>query len=210
MPSPPRSGTYGAVAIGASAGGLRSLTAILQGLPADFSVPILLAQHLHSTDEGRFADHLSELTSRTVVDAIDKVSIQPRTLYVAPADYHLLVERDGTLALSIDARVNYSRPSIDVLFESAAHVFGPRLIAVILSGASSDGARGMLVVKELGGVGIAEAPKNAEFPLMPQAAIDLAHIEIVLPPDRIAKKLSELCIPAQRALSEPAQHGGSK
>jgi len=183
---------YRAVAVGASAGGLQALTIILGELAADFALPILVVQHLHASDDGRFAAHLGELTTLTVVEPGDKDPILPGQVYVAPANYHMLVERDETIALSIDERVNHSRPSIDVLFESAAHAFGARLIAVILSGASHDGALGMRTVKALGGLTIAQDPASAEHPVMPQAAIDVARIETVLAPHGIAEKLSKL------------------
>lgn len=190
---PPESARrYRAVAVGASAGGLQALTDILGGLAADFALPILVVQHLHATDDGRFAAHLDQSTRLTVVDARDKEPILPGQVYVAPANYHMLVERDETIALSIDERVNHSRPSIDVLFESAAHVFGARLIAVILSGASADGALGMHTVVTVGGFGIAQDPASAEHPVMPRAAIAAARVETVLSPQSIAQKLSEL------------------
>ena len=180
------------VAMGASAGGLQALTVILGELAADFALPILLVQHLHVTDDGRFASHLGGTTRLTVVDARDKEPILSGHVYVAPANYHMLVERDETIALTVDEMVNHSRPSIDVLFESAAHVFGSRLIAVILSGASHDGAQGMCTVRALGGLAIAQDPASAEHPVMPQAAITAAGVETVLPPHGIAQKLSEL------------------
>lgn len=192
VPTGDPTGDYLAVVIGASAGGLRSLTQLLTNLSDDFALPVFLAQHLHFTDQGRFAEHLNDLTPLCVVEASDKLPIAPRTLYVAPANYHLLVERNGTLALSIDARVNFSRPSIDVLFESAAWVYGAKLIAVILSGASDDGARGMKRIRELGGLNIAEDPESAEYAMMPMAAIKAAGIEAIHPPAGIGQMLSEL------------------
>jgi len=191
QPAEPAQG-YRAVAMGASAGGLQALTIILGELAADFALPILLVQHLHATDDGRFGAHLGASTRLTVVDGGDKAPILPGLVYVAPATYHMLVERDATIALSIDERVNHSRPSIDVLFESAAHAFGARLIAIILSGASHDGAQGMCTIKARGGLTIAQDPISAEHPVMPNAAIEAARIQTVLTPRGIAEKLSEL------------------
>jgi two-component system chemotaxis response regulator CheB len=185
---------HAAVVVGASAGGLESLLAILAPLPADFPLPVLVAQHLHRTDEGRFAEHLASRVAIAVTEAHDKQPIEPAHVYVAPADYHLLVERGGTLALTVDPRVNWSRPSIDVLFESAARAFGDALVGVILSGANDDGARGMQLIRELGGLCVAQDPQTAESPVMPRAAIELAGIETVLPPERIGRLLRELAI----------------
>jgi two-component system chemotaxis response regulator CheB len=180
--------------MGASAGGLQALAIILGGLESDFTLPILVVQHLHATDDGRFAAHLGDLTTLEVVEPCDKEPIVAGQVYVAPANYHMLVETDETIALSIDERVNHSRPSIDVLFESAAHVFGARLIAVILSGASHDGALGMCAVNAHGGLAIAQDPEGAEHPVMPRAAIQAAGIQTVLPPRGIAERLSELSL----------------
>ena len=111
---------------------------------------------------------------------------------MAPANYHMLVERNGTIALSVDERVNWSRPSIDVLFDSAAHVWGERLIAAILSGASSDGAQGIHTVKALGGLCIAQDPRTAEHPVMPQAAIDAGAVDRVMTLEEMAQLLVEV------------------
>lgn len=183
---------YRAVVVGASAGGLQALTAILGELAADFALPVLLVQHLHASDGGRFASHLGQLTRLTVVEARDKEPILPGHVYVAPANYHMLVERDESIALTVDDKVNHSRPSIDVLFESAARVFGARLIAVVLSGASQDGAQGLRAVAALGGLAMAQDPASAEHPLMPRAAIAAAGVQTTLPPHGVARELSEL------------------
>jgi len=183
---------YSAVVVGASAGGLVALSKILERLPADFALPILLAQHIHASDEGRLARHLDASSTLTVVEPFDKEPIQPGHVYVAPANYHMLVEQNGTIALSVDPRVNWSRPSIDVLFESAAHAWGARLIAIMLSGANQDGADGMREIKARGGLLVAQDPAGAEHPVMPQAAIERAGIEIVLSPQDIGDLLLKL------------------
>ena len=127
-----------------------------------------------------------------VVDVIDKQWIQPNCVYLAPADYHLLVER-GAFSLSVDAAEAHSRPSIDVLFESAADAYADRLIGVILTGMNSDGARGVRRIKHRGGFVLAQDPATAEAPEMPRAAIDSGGVDRILPLDRIGPFLAELC-----------------
>jgi two-component system chemotaxis response regulator CheB len=180
------------VVVGGSAGGLSALLAVLEPIPADFPLPILVALHLHKTDGGRFAEHLAARAAIAVSEACDKEVIEPAHLYVAPADYHLLVERGGSIALSIDPKVNWSRPSIDVTFESAARAWADAVIGVILSGANDDGARGMKVIADLGGACIAQDPDTADSPVMPRSAIELARIETVLPPAGIGELLLRL------------------
>jgi two-component system chemotaxis response regulator CheB len=169
-----------AVVMGASAGGGRALFELLSRLPADFRLPIMVVQHLHPDDNGGFAEHLDRASAVTVATVCDKQPITPGQVYVAPANYHLLVERNGTLALSTDERVSWSRPSIDVLFDSAANVWGPGLMAVLLSGASSDGTQGLRSVKVLGGLTVVQDPATAPYPLMPQSAIDAGVAERVM------------------------------
>lgn len=178
------------IALGASAGGLKALTALLGSLPGDFPLPLVLVQHLHPEDDGRLAAHLDTLTPLRVVTPCDKEPLLPGHVYVAPANYHMLVERHGGIALTVDEKICHSRPSIDVLFDSAAHAFGPGLIAVLLTGANSDGAQGMRAVRELGGWGIAQDPEEAEYPIMPQAAIRAAGLQTVLPLQAIARALA--------------------
>lgn len=180
------------VVIGGSAGSTVIIAEILSALPPHFPFPILVVQHLHSSDDGSFADYLEHRTQLRVAVAHDKQLLEPGCVYVGPANYHMLVERNGTIALSVDERVNWSRPSIDVLFESAAHAYGAKLIAVILSGANHDGARGMMTVRQCGGVTIAQSPDSAEVPVMPQASIDASNPDYVRPPSDIAQLLMKL------------------
>ena len=183
------------VVVGCSMGGMRALEVILGALPQDFSVPIAVVQHRYRTSSEILPMILRQHTSLSVVDALDKQWIEPGTVYLAPADYHLLVERHerGELSLSVDARVEYSRPSIDVLFESAADAYGAATIGVVLTGANADGARGAARIKERGGFIIAQDPKTAESPAMPEAAIAAARVDRILPLDRIGPFLVELC-----------------
>lgn len=189
MGSAKRDGMYDAVVIGASAGGLKALFAVLAPLPAEFSLPVVIAQHVHPTQGSCLAELLDRETSFRVKEAEDKEAVQPGFVYVAPPNYHLLVERGGTLSLSIDDKVNFSRPSIDVLFESAAHAWAPGLIGIILTGANCDGAQGLRLIRELGGLTIAQDPATAVHPFMPQAAIDAGAACEVLPISEISKRL---------------------
>ena len=186
----PRS-DYRAVAIGASAGGYDALTAILSRLPADYGLPVVVAQHLHPDDAGGFAEGLARACPQNVVTACDKQPLCPAHVYVAPANYHLLVERDGHVALSTEERVNWSRPSIDVLFESAARAFGEGLVAILLTGANDDGTEGLRRVRDAGGLTIAQDPATAESPTMPQAAIDAGVVDDVLGLEQIAERLTQ-------------------
>lgn len=184
--------SYQAIIIGGSAGGVEALEIILSALPEDFALPVLVVQHLHPSDDGSFARHLAGTTRLPVVEPCDKERIERGRVYVAPANYHLLVERNGTISLSVDERVNWSRPSIDVLFESAARAWGDAVIAVILSGANADGAKGMPAVKDAGGLTIAQDPASAESAVMPQTAIDTGEVDEVLRAEEIGPRLVEL------------------
>ncbi|MBN2232104.1 MAG: chemotaxis protein CheB [Deltaproteobacteria bacterium] len=183
---------YKAVVIGGSAGGVEALATILPALPGDFVLPVLVVQHLHASDDGAFSFHLANLTQLPVAEPCDKTKVEPGRVYTAPANYHMLVERDGTIALSVEGRVNWSRPSIDVLFESAAQAWGEALIAVILSGANTDGARGILAVHAAGGLTIVQDPAEAGSVVMPQAAIATGAVAHVLPAGEIGRLLADL------------------
>jgi two-component system chemotaxis response regulator CheB len=185
-------GSYEAAVIGASAGGGKALDGILGRLPAGFTLPLLIVQHLHPTDDGCFAEQLAARNNRCVVSPCDKQRIEPGWIYVAPPDYHMLVEKSRSIALSVDEKVMWSRPSIDVLFDSAARVWKQGLIAILLSGANSDGAEGMRTVWSFGGLTIAQDPLTAEHPVMPQAAIELGVVQEVLDIPQIAGRLAEL------------------
>jgi two-component system chemotaxis response regulator CheB len=178
--------------MGASAGGGQVLVELLSGLSADFRLPIMVVQHLHPDDDGDFAKQLDRETTITVVTVCDKQPITPGKVYMAPANYHLLVERNGTLALSTEGRVNGSRPSIDVLFDSAANVWGPELMAILLSGASWDGTQGLRTVKTLGGLTVVQNPATTPFSLMPQSAIDAGAAKRVMGIKTIGRLLVQI------------------
>ncbi len=181
-----------AIVMGGSAGGYTALATILAALPGNFAPPVLVVQHLHSSDDGSFAQNLAGTARVPVIEPCDKERIEGGRIYTAPANYHMLIERGGTISLSVDERVNWSRPSIDVLFESAARVWGADLIAVILSGASADGTNGLRAVKAAGGRTIAQDPASAETPFMPRMAIDSRVVDEALSPEGIANRLVEL------------------
>lgn len=184
---------YQAVVIGASAGGLAAVGAILAELKSTFCIPILLAQHISPHVDSHLATHFESKTTLTVNEAEDKEPIKRGNLYIAPPNYHLLVEFDGCTALSVDPPVNYSRPSIDVLFESAADYFGDELIGIILTGANSDGAAGLQRIKERGGMTVVQSVESAEAQAMPQAAIETADVDHILPLEAIGHFLNNIC-----------------
>jgi two-component system chemotaxis response regulator CheB len=180
------------VAIGASWGGLHAIEVVLESLPQGFSTPIVIAQH-RAVDSGHGAlSRVLSLRSGLVVkEAGDKDAIEPGGVYLAPPDYHLLVEPNG-FALSTEAVVHHSRPSIDVLFDTAADTYGQRLIGVILTGANDDGAYGMMRIKRRGGVTIAQDPATAERAEMPVAAIATGAVDHVIPLEEIGPTLDQL------------------
>ncbi|MEY2475499.1 MAG: two-component system, chemotaxis family, protein-glutamate methylesterase/glutaminase [Actinomycetota bacterium] len=180
------------VVLGASWGGLRAIGIVLGGLPVDFEAIIVAAQHRAASSTDALARVLQNSSTLPVRDIEDKEALVPGNVYLAPADYHLIVEH-GHLALSLDARVQHSRPSIDVLFESAARAYGAGVAAVVLTGANADGADGLRAVKRAGGFTIVQDPRTAESPVMPEAAIASGAADKVLPLSDIAAFLVELC-----------------
>lgn len=181
-----------AVAIGASAGGVQALLTLLPTLPADFPWPIFIVLHVPA-DRGNVLAPLFEAKCRLEVkEAEDKETARPGVVYFAPSNYHLLVESNGDLALSSDEAVNYSRPSIDVLFESAADAYGAGLTGVILTGANEDGAAGLSAVAAAGGIALVEEPAAAYAKAMPQAARNACDAALALPLERIAEHLKGL------------------
>ncbi|BAY24616.1 CheB methylesterase [Calothrix sp. NIES-2100] len=180
------------VVIGASVGGLSAIKILLQNIPEDLKSPIIVVQHRHPDSRDKLRDILQEYTSLKIREVEDKDEISAGYVYLAPADYHLLVE-PGFFALSTDEPVSYARPSIDVLFESAADVYGAQVIGVILTGANEDGVQGLKMVKLHFGIAIVQEPTTAECPVMPKAAINAVAVDWILPLEAIAKKLVYLC-----------------
>jgi two-component system chemotaxis response regulator CheB len=179
------------VVMGTSLGGMQALEVVLRELMPDFPLPIAVVQHrgVDATVQSELTRLLQLHCALPIVEAGDKDPIRGGTVYLAPPDYHLLVDR-GRFALSIDARVCHARPSIDVLFESAADSLRQALLAVVLTGASADGTAGARRVKERGGVVVAQDPRTAESAVMPQAAINAGVVDRVLPLPEIAAYLN--------------------
>lgn len=171
---------YKAIVIGTSAGGLFVLSTLLQQLPADYPIPVIIVQHRAKDQKNLLEEVLQTKCKIKIRQADEKEKIKSGNVYIAPPDYHLLIESDFTLSLSSDELVRYSRPSIDVLFQSAAIVFRDELIGIILSGASNDGSAGMETIAKYGGLTIAQDPVEAEYAYMPKAAIDTKKVNQIL------------------------------
>lgn len=161
------------IVIGGSAGALDALIQLLPGLPRRLASPIVIVVHLPPESDSSLAGVLAGMCALRVCEAEDKMVATAGSIYVAPADYHLLLETDGSLALSADPPVHYSRPSIDVLFQSAALAFGDRTLAILLSGASADGAEGLARISACGGMTWVQTPRTAAVPFMPESALAL-------------------------------------
>src|ERR1022692_1732195 len=160
-----------AIVIGGSAGALEALLAILPALPEQVWCPIVIVLHLPPAQPNLMPEILSRVSGRAVHEAEDKAPLRDRTIYVAAPNYHLLIERNRSLSLSIDEPVHHSRPAIDVLFESAADAYGPAVAGLVLSGANQDGAEGLCQIRQAGGVAIVQAPATASSPMMPETAM---------------------------------------
>ncbi len=183
---------YELMVVGASWGGLRAVSTLLDHLPAELELAVAVAQHRSADSHpGMLEGLLQHHSPWPVEEAGDKQPIERRRVYVAPPDYHLLVE-PGTFALSLDARVQYARPAIDVLFESAADAYGDRLVGVILTGANEDGAAGLAYVKRRGGVAIVQDPAEAERAAMPNAALAATPVDAVLGVREIGRYVAAL------------------
>jgi len=176
---------YDAIVIGASAGGLYAMMRMLKALPADYPIPVIIVQHRSKDERQLLEEVLQQHCSIHIKQADEKEKIRAGIVYIAPPDYHLLIEKDGTFSLSFDAPVNYSRPSIDVLFETAAGVFKEKLLGIILTGANKDGAQGIKEISLQGGTTIAQQPDTADYPEMPRAAINTGFVRYILTPDGI-------------------------
>ena len=194
------------IAVGASWGGLKALRAIAHGLPAHFRVPIAFVQH-RSKDSAALRDLLQDCTSLIVCEVEDKQPIMGGYIYLAPPDYHLLVDGDE-FSLSVDEPVRFSRPSIDVFFESVAERFGPEAVGVVLTGANDDGARGLSQIVARGGVALVQDPRTAESPIMPRAALRAVPTAQALALERMTPHLISL---ASSGASRPRRDrsGGS-
>lgn len=173
-------------------GGVEALRILFGGLPGDFPLPLIIVHHISPDAGSELPNLLNARCAVHVKEADDGEQLTSGTAYLAPPNYHLLVEKDERLALSVDMPVNFARPSVDVLFESAAAVFGPGLIGVILTGAGSDGAKGLKMIKDKGGLAIIQDPEDAEGNSMPRSAIAAVKADHVLPLKKIAPLLCNL------------------
>ena len=191
------SSDYDLIVVGASWGGLDAIGRLLESVPFDLGPAIALVQHRAANAVG-LSGLLGSRSSRVVHDVEDKDPIEPGHVYLAPPDYHLQVE-PGRFSLSTDERVQYARPSIDVLFESAADAYAERVIGVILTGANEDGAAGLARIKERGGVAIVQDPTSAERGTMPAAALAATGADAVLPLEDIAPFITGLCLAPARS-----------
>lgn len=188
----PDSSRYHLIVIGVSAGGLDALKRLLGALPGDFPLPIVIVQHLRSGSGSNLAECLQNFCAIHLKEADEGERLTPATAYFAPPDYHLLVEHDDTLVLSVDPPVRYARPSVDVLFESAADAFARAVIGVILTGANDDGSAGLQRIKAAGGIAIVQDPADAEVRQMPLNAVQTGPVDYVVPLAQIPKLLCAL------------------
>jgi len=193
------------IAVGASWGGLKALRAVAHGLPSHFRVPITFVQH-RSKESAALRDLLQDCTSLIVCEVEDKQPIMGGYIYLAPPDYHLLVDGDA-FSLSVDEPVRYSRPSIDVFFESVAERFGPEAVGVVLTGANEDGAAGLRQIAARGGQAIVQDPRTAESPIMPRSALRAVPSALSLPLERMTPYLISLATDAENARPRRASGG---
>lgn len=180
------------VVVGTSFGGLTALQTLLPALPKKFPAPIIIVQHRSREAENGLCAFLQKYSPLPLLEPEDKELVMPGHVYLAPRDYHLLLD-GASFALSIEAPVEYARPSINVLFESAADAYREKVVGVILTGANADGARGLARIKALGGMSIVEDPATAESRAMPEAAIAASRVDRILPLTQIVPVLVELC-----------------
>jgi len=181
-----------AIVIGASAGGVEALMALLGPLRQGFTLPIIVVLHLPDERRSQLAEVFARRVAMRVEEAGDKSPVEAGTLYFATPGYHLSIEQDRSFSLSLEDRVHYSRPAIDFLFESAADAYGPSLAAVVLTGANRDGAKGLAQVKRQGGLTIVQDPNEAQVATMPLAALDTHQPDHILPIHGIGRLLAEL------------------
>ena len=185
---------YRTIVIGSSAGGIDAIEKKLKPLKKGFPAAVLIVQHLSNYSSGYMIKHLNDVCNINVKEADEKEKILLGNVYVAPANYHLLAEKDETMSFTVDPKVNHSRPAIEVLFESAAEVYRDELIGIILTGASSDGSKELKKIKDFGGIIIVQDPGTAESIFMPNTAIKAVEVDYILTLDEIRNKLIELVV----------------
>ncbi|MCK4920839.1 MAG: chemotaxis protein CheB [Bacteroidales bacterium] len=183
---------YRAIVIGTSAGGMDALEKIIPKIPGNFSIPIIIVRHLHANTNEFPGYYLIKNSALKVKEADEKESIKKGYAYIAPVNYHLLVDDDETFSLSVDEKVNYSRPSIDVLFQSAAEIYKSQLIGIILTGANKDGAEGLKIIKQYGGLTIVQDPEEAKSEVMPRTALNTCKVDYIFSLKDIADYIIDL------------------
>lgn len=183
---------YKAIVIGVSSGGMEAMKIIFSTLPADFETPIVIVQHISPRSDSQWISILDKSCKLQLKEADEKEKIQKGYIYIAPPNYHLLIEKDQTFSLTIGERVNYARPAIDVLFETAAAAFRGSLIGIVLTGANHDGAAGLKAIKECGGLCMVQDPKTAVSAYMPETAIATVKPDYILPISGILELLISL------------------
>jgi two-component system chemotaxis response regulator CheB len=186
------SNIYKAIVIGGSAGSFQGVTKILSAVPKDFSLPIILCLHRLKHVRNGFEEALSIKSSKPVNEPCDKENIKKGGVYLAPSNYHLAIELGNTFSLSTEEMINNSRPAIDVTLETASYVFRHKLIGILLSGANKDGALGMKMIKDRGGLTIVQEPSECMIETMPTSAMSITKIDYVLGVDQIIEFLLEL------------------
>jgi two-component system, chemotaxis family, protein-glutamate methylesterase/glutaminase len=186
--------TPGLILIGGSAGSLDALLTIITYMAPTFRLPVVIVVHRNTTQDTMLPGLLATKTILPVKEIEEKEKIENGTIYIAPGDYHLLFEQDGTFSLDDSEKVNYSRPSIDVSFQSAADIYGPALVCILLSGANNDGTEGCLYALEKGSLTIAQSPESAEVAFMVEHAIKQNVINLVMEPKEIAAYLNGLSL----------------
>lgn len=183
---------YEAIVIGVSSGGMNAMKVMFSLLPKDFTIPVIIVQHIGAHSDSKWIKLLNDKSNISIKEADEKEKIENGNVYIAPANYHLLIEKDKSFSLTVGERVNYSRPSIDELFESAAEAYADKLIGVILTGSNNDGTNGIKRVKECGGLAIIQNPETAESAFMPKSAIAAINPDYVLSLEGITELLITL------------------
>jgi len=186
---------YEAIVIGVSSGGMNALKYLFSTLPADYRIPIIIVQHVSARSDNDWIKLLNAKSNLSIKEADEKEKIETGNVYIAPSNYHLMIEKDKTFSLTVDEYVNFARPSIDVLFESAAEAYKKKLIGIVLTGSNNDGTKGIKRIKECGGLAIIQDPKTAESPNMPASAIAAVQPDYILSLEKIVQLLLKITNP---------------
>ena len=186
---------YEAIVIGVSSGGMNALKYLFSTLPADYRIPIIIVQHVSARSDNDWIKLLNAKSNLSIKEADEKEKIETGNVYIAPSNYHLMIEKDKTFSLTVDEYVNFARPSIDVLFESAAEAYKKKLIGIVLTGSNNDGTKGIKRIKECGGLAIIQDPKTAESPNMSASAIAAVQPDYILSLEKIVQLLLKITNP---------------